>query len=52
MTAIQQTAMFRTTAVGQTECIGSTVVSDTSGQGVNGLIACNMSTYIDSNNTP
>jgi hypothetical protein len=52
MTAIQQTAMIRITAVDQTESIRGTVGSNTSGQGVNGANACNMSTYSDSANIP
>jgi hypothetical protein len=42
--------MVRTIAVDQTDSTGGTVVSDTSGQGVNGANTCNMSTYNDSAN--
>jgi len=50
VTATQQTAVVRTTAVGQTESVGCTVGSDTSDQGVNGVNACNISTYSNSVN--
>jgi hypothetical protein len=52
MTAIQQTVVARTTTVGQTESIVETAGSDTSGQSVNGVNACNVSTYSDSANVP
>jgi len=52
MTAIQQTVVARTTTVGQTESIGGTGGSDTTGQSVNGVNACNVSTYSDSVNVP
>jgi len=43
-TAIQQTAVVRTTAVGQTESTVGTIGSDTSVNSVNGVNACNLST--------
>jgi hypothetical protein len=51
-TGIQQTAVVRTTAVDQTESLEGRVRSDRSGQSVNGVNACNMSTYSDSANIP
>jgi len=49
-TAIQQTAVVRTTTVDQTEGTVGTVGSDTSVSGVNGVNVCNMSTCSDSAN--
>lgn len=45
MTAIQDTIVVRTTAVRQTESTGGTEGFDTSSQGMNGVNACNASTY-------
>ena len=50
-TAVQETAVARTTTVGQKESITGTVGSDTSGQsvnGTNGVNSCNVSTCGDS----
>ena len=51
-TAIQQTAVVRTTAVGQTESTVGTVGSDTSANSVNGMNASNLSTCIGSADVP
>ena len=51
-TAIQQTSVIRTTAVGQTESPVGTTGSDTSVNGVNVMNASNMSTCSDSTNVP
>jgi len=50
--AIQQTAVVRTTAVGQTESTVGTVGSKSSVNGVNGEKACNMSICSDGANVP
>jgi len=51
-TAIQQTTVVRTTAVGQTESTVGTVGSDTSVNSVNGINACNLSTCSGSADVP
>jgi len=51
-TAIQQTDVVRTTAVGQTESTVGTVGSDTSANSVNGKNACNLSTCSGSTDVP
>jgi uncharacterized protein YdcH (DUF465 family) len=51
-TTIQQTAVVRTTAVGQTESTVGTVGSDTSVNKVNGMNACNLSTCSGSAGVP
>jgi hypothetical protein len=48
--AFLQTAVVRTTAVGQTESTVGTVGSESSVNGVNGAKACNMSTCSDGAN--
>jgi hypothetical protein len=55
MTAIQQTAMARSTTVGQMDSTECTAGSDASGLSVNtgnGVNACNMSTYSSGDNMP
>jgi len=51
-TAIQRTAVVRTTTVGQTESTVGTVGSDTSVNSVNGVNACNLSTCSGSAKVP
>jgi hypothetical protein len=50
--AIQQTAVVRTSAVGQAESTVGTAGSDTSMNGVNVVNACDVSTCSDSINVP
>lgn len=52
MTAIQQTVVARMATAGQTDSTGETGGSDKIGQSVNGVNACNVSTYSDSINVP